>query len=337
MRLFFLLINTIGLLTSLATVLGFATPLFWGFRFLEHPRPQYSLCLLIILLIYLSSHRYPAEFWPPAFWPWIILIPLLINLVLLWPYYPRFGHQPAAPADRLRILHSTLNHRNPESARKTLDWLDRQEVDLAFILEFPTGTLDALRQLNHYELITANTTAANSNDPLLTNHMQALLIRKQSPRIQVLSTDVLHLPADNRRPLLSAKILFQNRPLTFLDFHSVRPSHGNAIAFQTLEFDAIADWSNQQLQDGQAIVMLGDWNDTPWSMSYRQTLAKSGLLDTMFGRGIQGSWSADWPKFLRIPIDQAWHSSQLKVSDRYLGPHFGSDHLPLRIDLAWKR
>jgi endonuclease/exonuclease/phosphatase (EEP) superfamily protein YafD len=328
MQTFILSVNIIALLTTIATLIGFASPYFGLLTFLEHPRPQYALLLLIAILLNLSQPYHS----PKLAWLW--LIPLVINLALLAPYLIPIGTA-SAVAPQLRILHTTLDHSNPKSATQTLAWLDRQDLDLIFILELPPGAIDQLTTLTHYQLVTANTTSPHYTLP--TNHAQALLIAKRpNPNLSILKTRILNLPADNRRPLLSADILFQSKPLTIVDFHSIRPRHAQSIAYQTIEFDAMAEWSRSQLEAGQSVVLIGDWNTTPWSLSYRRFLRNSGLIDSMVGRGIQASWNADWPGFLRIPIDQAWHSESMTVSTRRLGPHLDSDHLPLRIDLHWK-
>lgn len=328
MKLFLLVINSLAILTTIATFIGFASPYFRLLTFLEHPRPQYALLLSIAIFLNLSQPHHSPKL--AGLW----LIPLVINLALLVPYLWPIG---TSASPHLRILHTTLDHSNPKSATQTLQWLDRQDLDLIFILEIPPGTIDKLNGLTHYQLVTANTTSPRPNHTQPTNHAQALLISKRpNSNFSILGTRILNLPADNRRPLLTADILFQSKPLTIVDFHSIRPRHSQSIAYQTIEFDAMAQWSRSQLKAGQSILLIGDWNITPWSLSYRRFLADSGLIDSMVGRGIQASWNADWPTFLRIPIDHAWHSDSMRIRDRQLGPHLGSDHLPLRIDLQWK-
>ncbi len=349
MQVFLWGINTLGVLIAIATLLGFASPLNGVLSFLEHPRPQYAWVLTIVLFVSLIRYVPNApSFSSQTLHPVIWCIPLLINLFLIAPYLLALSQASPTAPHNLRLLHTTLDHSNPKSASETLDWIDRQEADLVFILEFPPGTREALDHLKNYQLVTANNTsprpsysqdpAAGPPYPLLTNHTQALLIAKKAQRDLTLTrTTVLNLPADNYRPLLSAEVVFRGQPLTIVDFHSIRPSHGKAIAYQKLEFSAVAQWCREQQAAQKSVVLIGDWNDTPWSHSYRKFLRDSGLIDSLKGRGLQNSWTADWPSFLRIPIDQAWHSRSLKTVDRYLGPHLGSDHLLLRVDLEWER
>jgi endonuclease/exonuclease/phosphatase (EEP) superfamily protein YafD len=101
-----------------------------------------------------------------------------------------------------------------------------------------------------------------------------------------------------------------------------------------------------QLRDGQLMevaaaarklgprtIVAGDLNVTPWSPIFSRLLDVSGLRDSTRGFGIQPTWPIVLPAPCRIPIDHCLHTSDLAVTDRRTGPHIGSDHLPLIIDL----
>jgi endonuclease/exonuclease/phosphatase (EEP) superfamily protein YafD len=86
------------------------------------------------------------------------------------------------------------------------------------------------------------------------------------------------------------------------------------------------------------VLVIGDLNTTERSSGYE--LLTPNLRDSRRGWG----WSPSWGPFLRwlsplnllvgIPIDHACVSSDVVVDDRRLGPHFGSDHLPLSVSIA---
>lgn len=83
------------------------------------------------------------------------------------------------------------------------------------------------------------------------------------------------------------------------------------------------------------IVLLGDLNTSPWSFFFRRLLEQSGLRDSAKGYGVQPTW----PSFFRparIPIDHCLHSPDMVVTDRRVGEAFGSDHLPLIVELAFR-
>ncbi len=79
-------------------------------------------------------------------------------------------------------------------------------------------------------------------------------------------------------------------------------------------------------------VVVGDLNCTEGSPYFWDFLRESRLRDSRYGFGKQPSWRQTWP--FNIPIDHAFVSRELAVLDRRLGAPFGSDHLPLVLEVA---
>jgi len=80
-------------------------------------------------------------------------------------------------------------------------------------------------------------------------------------------------------------------------------------------------------------VVLGDFNSTPWSPTFRQLLAGSGLRDANIGFSYAPTWPAG-AGILALPIDHCLVSSGISVRDFRRGATVGSDHLPVIADLA---
>jgi endonuclease/exonuclease/phosphatase (EEP) superfamily protein YafD len=108
-----------------------------------------------------------------------------------------------------------------------------------------------------------------------------------------------------------------------------------------------AEWSrlrDAQLRDiaafvaaaGRSCVVAGDFNATPWSPVCRDFAARSGLVDTALGRGLQTTWNARlW--LPRIPIDHVYAPPRTMVVRRAVGPDVGSDHLPVEAEIILPR
>ncbi|MEX0669664.1 MAG: endonuclease/exonuclease/phosphatase family protein [Pirellulales bacterium] len=79
-------------------------------------------------------------------------------------------------------------------------------------------------------------------------------------------------------------------------------------------------------------IVAGDFNATPWSLPFRTLVARSGLIDTALGRGVQATWNARYPA-PRIPIDHILAPSGTRVLRRAVGPDIGSDHFPVEAEL----
>jgi endonuclease/exonuclease/phosphatase (EEP) superfamily protein YafD len=88
---------------------------------------------------------------------------------------------------------------------------------------------------------------------------------------------------------------------------------------------------------GTPIVVLGDFNTSPWSPFFQSFLKKSGLVDAA-----GTSWPATtrfsirWfakPFYFGSPIDHILVSPNIEVKRFEVGPDIGSDHLPIIADL----
>ena len=85
------------------------------------------------------------------------------------------------------------------------------------------------------------------------------------------------------------------------------------------------------------VVVLGDWNTPPWSAFFRDFFARTGYSSMQ---------SRPWPETTRFlerfrryfifgaAIDHVAMSSQVSMAHWQVGPDFGSNHLPIVVDLA---
>ena len=97
---------------------------------------------------------------------------------------------------------------------------------------------------------------------------------------------------------------------------------------------------NDQLHQAAALlrrlqaptVLLGDLNTSPWSPFFARLLQQSGLTSVREGFGLLPTWPSFFPPAM-IPIDHCLISRDARVTGVRTGPHIGSDHLPLIIDL----
>jgi len=83
------------------------------------------------------------------------------------------------------------------------------------------------------------------------------------------------------------------------------------------------------------VVIMGDFNATPWSRPFRRVVARSGLCDSRSGLASRLASAA--AAIVRIPIDHVLVSCSIGVRDRHIERDVRSDHLPVVIDLAVPR
>lgn len=316
-----LLIVLLAGLTAAFTVLGFAGQIWWVFSFLDHPRPQYAAILLIALFLGVINRK-PIK---AKRWQCLWLLPLLLNLWLILPT----GQvtRPGFSGMALKVVHITVDHEqtNPQP---TIDYLEALKADVVSIVEITPATLPLFETgLKHYQLVTA--------EPLTNSHGSAWFMATK-PRIPLkpLQHRIIHLPHTSTQPILSTTLKVGDREMTFLCFHAIRPSDAAKLAYQVEEFTALSQWSQAQLPQKQDLVVIGDFNDTPWSVRFRSLLAKSGLHLAHSGWGVYPTWHTHLPTFLRIPIDHCLLSPTLSARSYRVGHQVNSDHAPIEVELA---
>jgi endonuclease/exonuclease/phosphatase (EEP) superfamily protein YafD len=121
--------------------------------------------------------------------------------------------------------------------------------------------------------------------------------------------------------------------LSIVLVHPLPPVTATEYAAQRDELDAVA---SRAREIAGPVVVMGDFNATPWSRPYRRLLARSGLCDSRAGFGIQATFPAA-STLLRIPIDHLLASCPVGITGRRVERDVGSDHLPVVIDLAVPR
>jgi endonuclease/exonuclease/phosphatase (EEP) superfamily protein YafD len=84
----------------------------------------------------------------------------------------------------------------------------------------------------------------------------------------------------------------------------------------------------------EPVILIGDLNLTPFSYHFNRLLVDGNLIDSERGFGIQPTWSAFMPLTL-MPIDHCLTSANFSTTNRKLGHHIGSDHMPLVVDLSF--
>jgi hypothetical protein len=83
-------------------------------------------------------------------------------------------------------------------------------------------------------------------------------------------------------------------------------------------------------------VVVGDFNNVAWSRSSVLFRKTSQTIDPRIGRGLNATFHARY-WFLRVPIDQVFHTPDVVTLELKTLPDFGSDHFPLYCRFAIHR
>ncbi|MEM7277288.1 MAG: endonuclease/exonuclease/phosphatase family protein, partial [Pseudomonadota bacterium] len=276
------------------------------FELLSHFRLHYAL-IAGVFAAGLFSLRKPAT-------AIVMVLVALANIAVIYPYLS-LQVRDSKPG-HLRILAANVLTTNQDYA-PFIALVRKHQPDLVFVQEADQSWLDALGQLEaDYPQITA--LARDDNFGI------AALSRTPDTRLEVITIKPADLPA------IAASLIVNGQRLNMLAMHTLPP-----IGPQR------AKARNQQLQASinylsglpKPHVLLGDFNITPWSPFFKDTLKAGGLRDGRIGYGMNNTWPAGFA-FAGIPIDHFLLSSGAVVTGFSVSENYGSDHRALIVDIA---
>jgi len=295
-----------------ATLVGTLAQQWWIGELLSHPRPQYAFILLCCLPLLVARFHQLG---------WLVLIPLLLNLTTFSPLY--FGKPLPLSTPSFTALHYNLDATLPDHT-VAFTYLRKHPVDILLLQELtPELERRITTALPQYKIVYSH--------PMKNTHGSAFLLAADSD-IRVISAKVVNLPHYSPRPMIEALLDIDGQEVALLSLHVTRSRNAGTSAFQQTELAAVAEWSRaQQTYSGRNVLIIGDFNTTPWSARFQQLKNEGLLLSSESGYGVQSTWPASLPSVLGIPIDLCLYSQGITIVDRYIGSFLGGDHRPLFI------
>jgi endonuclease/exonuclease/phosphatase (EEP) superfamily protein YafD len=126
-------------------------------------------------------------------------------------------------------------------------------------------------------------------------------------------------------PILRTQIELPARTISLIQIHADHATSDDEAVLQRLLID-------QVIADRKTIIdpllVVGDYNMTPWAYQFRRLESEAHLSDAARGFGIQPTWPNGLGP-LMIPIDHLMISPDVQIQDiKPLAP-VGSDHLPI--------
>jgi len=236
--------------------------------------------------------------------------------VTLLPLYGDRPPEPAAHAAPLTVLHFNVGSANPRR-EEVLTHIAEQRPDLAFILEVGpewAPVFDALPA--EYRVL--------EYEPALDNFGIAAIARVPVQSSRVRRDNPLRLAA------IEVRLEWEGSPLIVHGIHTFPPVDRRGATSRDQQLSRLA----REIGAGsQSTLVVGDFNATPWSAATREFERMSKLRNAQRGFGYQATWPANLP-VVGIPIDPSYHSADLTILEREVGPSLGSDHRSVFIRVA---
>ena len=296
----------VGLGTVAGTLLGFLGRSSWVLDLLGNFRFQY-LWLGLLAMATIAWNQW---------WRWLPVVGLgvLINFLAVGPYFWGSIAQPAA-GDQLTIVHLNTQAANRDK-EAVVEFVRAADADIVVLAEV---TPELRRLLDRADLPFEPVTGTSLTTPI----GQFAMAREATWTGRVTNL------GESRVPALLLEGSFAGNPIEILSFHTSSP--GREVRSSARD-DQLADAASRVIERDTPMVLVGDFNATPWTGAFRDLL-DAGTVDAQRGRGVAGSWPSGWGPF-KIPIDHLLHTPDLTTTSFAFGPSAGSDHRSLRVTVA---
>lgn len=294
---------------------------------LEQFAIQFSGAAMLGLLLALILRR----------WAGVVLLALL-TATLSWPILiHRSDASVVRDPARLKVISANLWHSAP-GHRRTVEILMASDADLMGLVEVTPEWRTALAPL-----IAKYPYHVDCLDTDL--HCQVMLLSK----LPILKPDAGRVW--RATPVVAGgELIWNDRAITVLVTHLFRPLARSDESEWGEDDPAYAAYLAKALpasrQAGQAglfakylnrqpadLVLMGDFNSTPWSRVQRAFRDTTGLDN-------QAGWDFTWPSSLpwplRLPLDHVLARGHLVVTRFAAGPKTDSDHLPVVAEIGWR-
>jgi endonuclease/exonuclease/phosphatase (EEP) superfamily protein YafD len=317
------------IIALVATVAGWLGDLWWVFDLGNHFRIQYVLLLAVLLVTTLLSRRWVAAFF--------VVVGLTLNGIMVAPLFTPPVENVVLSADKppLHVLSFNVYTGN-QRVEEVVRYIGQSGADIVLVQEIDDRWAAGLRGgLDGYSLVFAMPRDDNFGIGLLVR--RGAVAGDHAPLVMNLVRDLDVSDGVAQVPTIEFAGKWRGRPFALLGLHTLPPVREGTARDRDAQLAGAAIWANRHRKNGLPAIIIGDLNATPWCVPFRHMIADGNLVNSMDGRGMQGTFHARVPGVLRIPIDHCLHTRELQVLRRVVGDDgYGSDHLPVEAWIDWK-
>lgn len=311
------LIGSVALFFSVLTLGSLAGRFHWLLDVLSHYHLQYTVGLMLSLLLLLVLGGFRRYLLIP-------IVALAINLYLVLPFFL----PPATPSvqaadtavplsnETLRVMAMNISTSNA-GYNKVIALIRERQPDFVFMSEVREDLLVLLdaELATDYAYLHAEPSRMTLGVAFLSRHP---FLRVETVR-----------PGDRGRRYLEAEIEWQGQPVTIVGIHPLPPMRGEWAASRNREIALMGQVANAT---PQPFLLLGDLNASPWSVPMRNLMATTDLRYALQGYGTWPTWLLAGP-ILGAPLDYILVSPAWQVVRYTEDGDIGSDHVPVQADL----
>lgn len=296
----------VGVVGSLATVLGFFGSTWWLFDFAANFRAHLAVVLLVVALAYsLLFSKATGLFF---------LVMAVVNAIVVLPLY--LGSPAPATGSELFTVVSFNVDQRASIRDRALDWIGTVDADVVVLTEVTEDWMRSSQAAEPYHYL---------NDIPIDRTFGITVLARDDLEVEVMRITQV------RDSVAKINASIGDQPIVI---YAVQPRSSANETDAELHREYFTEVASMARSETDPTVVVGDFQSSPWSHTFRSLLSDAQLVDSLTGFGIQTTWPADRWTFFRLPFDHLVHSEELTTVDRYLGPTFGTEHRPIVVTLA---
>ncbi len=296
-------------IAATSSLLSLGASQWWLLELFSHFRVQYFVFLALAspVFAWVGARRSAAVYGEIA----------LLNLILI--ITAQSGGAKTTPSRQpvLRLAVLNVNTANQEFER-VREFLRETSADLVVLIEVDDRWMQEMKPL---QAAYPYSMAEPSDD----NFGIALFSKVSLEHAEFIELGNSIVPA------VSATFQIGTNRVTLLGVHFLPPANSEDAATRNAQFAALAQLARS---NAPPIIVVGDFNSTPWSPWFSRFTRDSGLRHSLLGFGFRGTWPTAIP-ILSIPLDHVFVSESVTVVNHRLGPDIGSDHAPVVAEVEF--
>ena len=294
------------------TLTTLAARFFWVADLLANLRMQQVIAILVLgaILVLIKQFRYAG----------ILGCCLIVHLAAMVPQIAAKPNRIAKNGEAVRVMTINALTSNLQHA-SVANEITEDSPDIVAVLELSSALESYLRDelsATYPYRVESSSDAGNFGIGLYSKRKLENVVRFR------LNENILSIQAD-----CSGMRIIATHPLP--------PMGKQGFRSRNEHIRQLADRVSQLRSETPSIpvVVMGDFNLTPWSPHYRSFLNSSGLRRAKLGWGIAPTWYADGSSFpFGLVIDHIFISEELGCDNYRVGNDVGSDHRSVSVRLG---
>lgn len=281
----------------------------------SHFRLQYLIFsfLFLVLFIYLSclSKKYIV-------YCIVCFVLILSNLFDVFPYIGRYEHFKQGNTIKIALYNVLTSNKNYDDF---LVSVAQENPDIIILQETDDIWLEHIKDLKKtYPYYVEHSRLDNFGISMYS-------------KLPFTNTDI-ELWTDFEVPVAVADLQVFSKNLRIYGIHTLPPTSKDYFRVRNEMLEKINVISMQE--SSKNLIFAGDFNTTIYSNSYKKYIKSAVLKDCqILAKNINGTWNARYIPILRISLEHVLISSKILMNSFKIGKNFGSDHLPVYVELSF--